>query len=126
MSKECTGPVLYYQPPPIQKSVARTSKGDLFGLILLIFSTFHYFPWDNLRPVPQAKCARGEEVPRPCPSKEKPAGGGGRFTKVEGFSFTQQTLRTGSKRRIEKETPKQDKRESLVTDTEAHQLGGVT
>lgn len=57
MSKKWTQACPLPPLPPIHKSVERTSKGNLFGLILLISSTFHYFPWDSLRPLPQAKPA---------------------------------------------------------------------
>lgn len=54
MSKNGLGPAFHLHP---LSSINRwrPSKGDLFGLILLISSTFYYFPWDSVLPLPQAK-----------------------------------------------------------------------
>lgn len=49
-------PALYFHRS-VLKSVERMLKGNLFGLILLISSTFYYFPWDGLCRLPQAKSA---------------------------------------------------------------------
>lgn len=55
--------------PSILRPVARTWKGNLFGLILLISSPFHYFPWDGLWPLPQTKSAllKGRRSLSPAP-----------------------------------------------------------
>lgn len=84
MSKKWTQACLLPPPPPIHKSVERTSKGNLFGLILLISSTFHYFPWDSFSLLPQERSAFLQERRSPSPAlpnMRSKLGGGGWFIK---------------------------------------------
>lgn len=94
VSKEWTQASPLPPPPPIHKSVERTSKGNLFGLILLISSTFHYFPWDSLWLFPQAKAAlwearRSFRLARPI---GEASWGGGLMDPGGRSSFTRQTF----------------------------------
>lgn len=104
--------------PSILKRLERTWKGNLFGLILLISSTFHCFPWDGLLQLPpQAESAflkgrwpLGPAPPAPPPLRRQR--GEGAVSQGGESTFTHQTLYPESTQgKWKGETPKLDKGE---------------